>query len=342
MIIEELSNKDEQAWDNYVKTHDNTTFYHLIGWKELIEKVYNQKPIYLMARDEEAIQGILPLFLVKNKFLGKRLISIPFAIIGGVCAMRNIAKKMLIDKAIELTKSLDCDYLELRHLKEENRSDLKKNSDYFSFLLDLRADHEELWKNLRKTYRNLIRRAKKNDLQIKLNSNNLRKFYDIYSIGQRDLGTPIQSFSWIRNLFFDFSNNHTIATVEHNGKIISVFLLRYFNDTVSGIYAYSLKEYRHLYPTHLLYWELIKDSCEKGLKWFDFGRSIKTSGTYFFKNGWHAKPIQLNYQYYLNKARKIPNTSQANLKRQLFAKVWKRLPLSVANTLGPAIRKYFP
>ena len=96
-----------------------------------------------------------------------------------------------------------------------------------------------------------------------------------------------------------------------------------------------------MYPNYLLFWELIKYSCENGFLCFDFGRSIANDGTYLFKEGWGAKPMQLYYQYYTKKE-KIIDTSKSNPKRQFIAKIWKRLPLPVSNILGPRLRGNFP
>ena len=343
MIITKLStNDDELAWDEFVAHNDTATFFHQIAWKKLVEKCYKFKPIYLMAKDGGEIKGILPLFMIKNIFLGIRLISVPFSTVGGVCANSPIATHQLIKKAIELTQALGCDYLELRHLYEENIRNLVTKSNYFTFQLQLSPDPENVWRNLNKTNRKKIRRARNNNLHVILESKDFETFYRIYSQGQRNLGTPIQDYKWLKNLFFDFPDNHFIAMAEHNEKTVATLFWRRFKNSISGVLAYSLEEHRHLYPYHLILWELIEKACRNGYEWYDFGRSVKSSGTYFFKTTWRPENIKLNYQYYLNKSRNIPDTSQKNPKRQLFSKLWKRLPVSVANTLGPRIRKYFP
>ncbi|MFX0199988.1 MAG: FemAB family XrtA/PEP-CTERM system-associated protein [Candidatus Hodarchaeota archaeon] len=343
MIIKELSsNKDELAWDEFVSSTSNATFFHQIGWKKLVEKCYKYKPIYLMAKEAGEINGILPLFLVKNIFLGKRLISVPFAIAGGVCTNNTTATNILIDKAIELTKNFGCIYLELRNLEEENFDNLVKKGNYFNFRVRLNSDHQTLWKGLRPTNRRYIRKAQRNNLDIILHSKEFQQFYHVYSRGQRNLGTPIQAYEWLENLFFEFPDNHSIAMAIYNGKTVAAFLVRYFKNTVTYIFGYSLEEYRRLYPNYILIWELCQHACRNGYEWFDLGRSVKSSGTYFFKEGWSAKPVQLNYQYYLNKPINIPDTSQENPRRRLFSKIWKTLPVPLANTLGPVIRRRYP
>jgi len=70
MEFTELRNReDEKAWDSYVLKSSTTTFYHQIGWKNVVEKTYKHKPIYLIAKEEGEINGVLPLFLMKSMFL---------------------------------------------------------------------------------------------------------------------------------------------------------------------------------------------------------------------------------------------------------------------------------
>ncbi|MFX0199989.1 MAG: FemAB family XrtA/PEP-CTERM system-associated protein [Candidatus Hodarchaeota archaeon] len=342
MNVEELKRKDEKLWDDFVAANHNATFFHQIAYKTLVEKCYKYKPIYLIAKDAGEVNGILPLFLVNNIFLGKRLISLPFATVGGVCSNSIMAISILIDRAVELTNSLHCDYLEIRSLKEHKSTNVITKNNYFWFLLQLDLNPLTIWKNIGKTNRRLISKAKKNNLRVILNSKDFKTFLNIYSQGQRNLGTPIQDYKWLNSLFFDFPDNHSIALVEYNGKVITAIFSRYFKNTVSPVIGYSFEEYRHLNPMRIILWELIEDACRKGYEWFNFGRSVKSSGAYSFKAAWRAKPLQLYYHYYLCKSKKIPDTSQESVKRQLFAKVWKKLPMPVANRLGPPIRKYFP
>ena len=86
MEITELQKEEEKAGDSYVYNSNNSTFYHQIGWRNVVEKTYKHKPIYLIAKEEGEIKGILPLFFMKSMIFGKKLVSVPFAPYGGVCA----------------------------------------------------------------------------------------------------------------------------------------------------------------------------------------------------------------------------------------------------------------
>jgi FemAB-related protein (PEP-CTERM system-associated) len=341
MVIEELSDMYKSAWDEFVHFLPQATFFHLTGWKNLVEKVWRYKPVYLMARTGNEIRGILPLFLVRNLFFGKRLISVPFAVSGGVCTLSKDVEEALVRRAAQLTEEWNLDYLELRQIQEVS-GNLETDTRYVTFHLELNQGPDLIWKNLRKSLRRCIKKAMNNDLQVDFESRDIKTFYRFYSEDQRNFGTPVQGFRWIKLLFNDFPENHAIARVRHGSRTVAMFLVRRFKETVSEVLGNDLPEFRHMYPNHILEWRLLEDACKRGYTRYDFGRSLRESGPYFFKMGWGADPVQMHYQYYMNKRKKMPDHSQVNPSRKRLASVWKRFPVPLANALGPVIRKRFP
>jgi len=117
--ITELERKDEAAWDAYVYNSPTSTFYYQqrsiliklfksLMWRNVVEKTYKHKPIYLMAKEDSEIKGALPLFLMRSWVFGKKLVSVPFAPYGGVCANNKIVEEALIEEAKRITeKCLD-------------------------------------------------------------------------------------------------------------------------------------------------------------------------------------------------------------------------------------------
>ena len=112
--ITELRNKDEKAWDSYVHISNSSTFYHQIGWRNVVEKTYKHKPIYLIAKEEDEIKGVLPLFLMRSMLFSKKRVSVPFAPYGGVCADNKTVENALIGEAKRITVECDANYPELQ------------------------------------------------------------------------------------------------------------------------------------------------------------------------------------------------------------------------------------
>ena len=85
MEITELQREDEKAWDSYIYKSSSSTFYHQLGWRNVVKKTYKHKPIYLVAKENGEIKGVLPLFLMRSVIFGKKLISVPFIPFGRAC-----------------------------------------------------------------------------------------------------------------------------------------------------------------------------------------------------------------------------------------------------------------
>ena len=102
--IYKLEREEEKAWDEYVWNSYSSTFYHQIGWRNVVEKTYKHKPIYLIAKENGELRGVLPLFLIKSIFFGKKLVSVPFAPYGGICADNEAIEKRLLKKLRGLQK----------------------------------------------------------------------------------------------------------------------------------------------------------------------------------------------------------------------------------------------
>lgn len=336
MEICELKEEDEKAWDEYVLNHPGSTFYHQTRWKKVVMKSYGHKPYYLLAKEDGKIRGLLPLFLIKNMLFGRKLVSVPFAPYGGAIGDNQAIEDLLIEYAVNVTNESDADYLELRS-NIPKVTNLILNNKYMTLLLKLDKEPGIVWNRFNNKVRNAVRKSIKTRLEI--SNGDVNDFYDLYSRNLRDLGTPPHNKNFFNFVLSEFGNDAEILIVRHNGKPIACIILLYFKDTVISGWAASDRKYSDLNPNNFLYWNAIKAACEKGYKVFDFGRSLSDSGTYKFKKAWGAEENQLQYMYYLNKIKCVPDISQINPKRMMFARAWKNVPLSITNSFGPLLRK---
>ena len=84
-----------------------------------------------------------------------------------------------------------------------------------------------------------------------------------------------------------------------------------------------------------MYWEVMRRAAARGCRLFDFGRSKVGTGAFAFKKNWGFAPAPLHYRFQLAPGAAIPDHNPLNPKYRLFIAAWKRLPLPVANLLGP-------
>ena len=124
------------------------------------------------------------------------------------------------------------------------------------------------------------------------------------------------------------------------GTPIAGVLSFYYKDRVLPFYAGSLFKYRKLCPNDFMYWQLMKDGCEKGFKVFDYGRSKLGTGSYSFKKNWGFEAKPLAYQYQLITAKEMPNLSPANPKYKRKIELWRKMPFALTKIIGPPLAKY--
>ena len=89
----------------------------------------------------------------------------------------------------------------------------------------------------------------------------------------------------------------------------------------------------------LLYWSLIEYACDGEFKYFDFGRSTPDEGTYKFKEQWGAKPASLYWHKIASDGQPVNNNQSEKSKFGKAIRYWKKVPVPVANVIGPLIRK---
>jgi FemAB-related protein (PEP-CTERM system-associated) len=86
-----------------------------------------------------------------------------------------------------------------------------------------------------------------------------------------------------------------------------------------------------------MYWEVMRHAAARGCTSFDFGRSKVGTGAFSFKKNWGFAPTPLLHRFRLAPGAEIPDHNPLNPKYALFIAAWKRLPLPVANIIGPHI-----
>lgn len=313
--------------------------YHQIGWKEVIEKSFGHKTFYLMAEDESGdVVGILPLVQLKSRLFGNFLISLPYFNYGGACVSKQEALYSLLSNAEILAHETNAEHIEFRHT-ENFYPDLPVKTTKVAMRLTLPEDAQTLFKSFAAKLRSQIRRAEKENMVAVMGRlDELDHFYAVFSQNMRDLGTPVYSKSFFRNIMESFTETTWIGTVfTKDGLPVASGFLVGFKDHLEIPWASSLRKYNSLSPNMLLYWSVLKFACESGYRIFDFGRSTPGEGTYRFKEQWGAKPAQLYWHYWLREGRSLPELNPHNPKYQLAIRIWKRLPVPLTRILGPMI-----
>lgn len=341
----ELYNGSGGEWDAHVNRSPTASIYHQFGWKSVIEGTYGHKPYYLTAKENGEIKGILPIFLISSRMSGRVMVSLPFHCIGGVCADDESTRQVLLDEAIRLTNEESAEYLELRQAETITREDLRVKENKVTCILPLDKDPEAIWnKRFCSNLRNKIRKAEKHELKVSAGDGTrfIKEFYNIFARNMRDLGTPVVSKRLFENIVKEFPGQAKVFVAYYKDKAIGAKFVMYFKDTMYFIWASSLRDHFDMASASLLNWESIRQACLDGYRFCDFGRSTEGDGAFKFKTQYGVEVKRLHWYYYLNGKTELPGLDKENKKYRTVIELWKRLPVSVANRIGPCIVKYIP
>lgn len=337
-------NDDRLKWDDYVLSHPSGGPYHLFAWKQAVEKAYYHKGLYLIAEDEqESIQGVLPLILMKPPFLKAVLVSLPFCDYGGVLSDSTEAAERLTSRAIELATAnraeldIRCRYPQ-PHLQDSTLFSVSNHKS--RMLLTLPESPEALWNIFKSKLRSQIRKPQKEGLTFRMGFSELiDSFYSVFSRNMKELGSPVHAKKWFHAVLDAFGDRAHIGMVYKEYSPIAAGIVLDCKDTVSIPWASTRREYNHLSPNMLLYWGFLEYACDNGFSNFDFGRSTPDEGTYRFKEQWGAKPELLHWYAMGGKDQEKAPSSNGNA-RKMAEKAWSRLPQLLADRLGPMVRKF--
>ena len=335
--IRELTESEFERWDSFVKDCPDATFFHLAGWKTVLEQAFGHRTHYLYAERDGVIEGILPLGHIKSLLFGNTLVSTPFCVYGGIASLSDQAASSLRRAATSLAEELRVDALELRNLQSPNW-DWPEKQLYVTFRKEIDPDPDVNLKAIPRKQRAMVRKGIKAGLSSEPDDD-WQRLYRAYSESVRNLGTPVFSARLFRALKEVFGDACGVLMITHEGKDIAGVMSFYFRDEVLPYYGGSIGAARRLAGNDFMYWELMRRSCENGIKVFDYGRSKEGTGSYSFKKNWGFTPQPLHYQYHLVKSAAIPEVNPMNPKYQLFIKAWIKLPLPVANFVGPMLAK---
>jgi serine/alanine adding enzyme len=334
---------DRDSWNAYVRESEKSTCYHLIGWKDVIERSFGHKTYYFLSEDKNnTINGILPLVHLRSVLFGNFMISLPYFNYGGICADNKEIADQLLREARRVAVGKNSNHIELRHTQDAH-SELHVKTAKVSMRLLLPEDPNVLWGSLNSKLRSQIKRPAKEEMYSKIGrEEELDSFYDVFSINMRDLGTPVYPREFFKNILREFQETWIITVYTREGRpAASGFLLGYRRQ-LEIPWASSLRKHNRYGPNMLLYWNSLKFACENGYNVFDFGRSTIGEGTYRFKEQWGAKPVQLYWHYWLKNSVSVPEINPKNPKYQVAMKIWKMLPVALTKAIGPGIVKNLP
>lgn len=333
---------DAEEWDASVRAFDDATFCHLYGWRAVMEDALGHETHWWTAVDSSGeVRGLLPLVRVRSVLFGDYLVSMPFLNYGGPIGTLE-ARRRLAGHAAELAQELSVDLLELRARTELPAEDLVPNRRKVTVVKSLPDSKDELWEDgLRSKVRSQVRRPMKEGMEVRFGAELLEPFYEVFATTMRDLGTPVLPKAFFETIRDHLAAASLFAVVELDGEPLAAGCGLFHGGELEITWAGASREHSRLAPNMLLYWGMMEEGVRRGMDTFNFGRCTPDSGTHRFKRQWGTEDQPLPWlQWSPSGVASTPNPDSP--KYRLATDLWSRLPVGVANRLGPPLSRVIP
>jgi len=177
------------------------------------------------------------------------------------------------------------------------RAGVRTNNDDETLALNLADGFDAVYKGWTKGHRYAARKACREGVSVKLAStlDDWRAYYRVYEDSLRRWGHKASSiYSWqlFAEMFRRKSPNINLWLSFWQNRVIAGALCFYAKIHAVYWHGAALEAYFSLRPVNLLFYEAIKDACDKGYTWFDFNPSGGKEGVRTFKKRFGAEVLQ--------------------------------------------------
>ena len=328
-------------WDEFVRSSEGWTHCHLWGWRAVMQQALGHETLYLGARTSVGqLDGILPLVRVRSVLFGHYLMSMPFLNYGGPIGSGE-AVRALADDAVRRADSDGCQMLELRS-RAERPTDMPASHRKITVTLQLvSGDPDAVVAEFPAKLRSQIRRPMREGIEVRFGHDQLGSFYAVFAEHMRDLGTPVLGRGFFESISSTFGDDVWFGCAWHSGKPVAAGCGFRWGSEFEMTWASALRAYNRTSANMLLYWRFMERATNEGLATFNFGRCTPGGGTHRFKQQWGGEDETLWWYHResdAGAATPSPNTGALSL----GPRIWRHLPLAVANVVGPRIVRFIP
>ena len=327
-------------WSQFLFEIEAHSTYHRYEWLQALSEYSNFEIFLFVLKVDNKIVAGVPMLFMKSLLFGKCMVSVPYVNYGGMLAHSNELTMILLEHIKEWATEEKIDFFEFRTTTSGLKLPVK--SEKCSMILPLPPTNELLEEQLNAKVRAQYKKADTYKPEVFFGGLELLDdFYKVFSQNMRDLGTPVYGKSLFKKILQEKETNAFLCVVKIYNKPTSVAFLTGYRDLLEIPWASTLRSANKYDANMWMYRMILQKAIDLGYEYFDFGRSTKHASTYKFKKQWGAQPIE-HHWYYLLRSNEMPQTNPNNPKYRLLIAMWKRLPVWVANIIGPHVVKNIP
>lgn len=312
---------DKAQWENFVGGQKPDTFLQSWNWGDF-NKISGSKIWRFGIFNNDELMGVALVIRINAK-RGKFLFC-PHLIVNSKTA------NQFFDYLKDLAIKEKVDFVRISPLIENTPENLKIFQDYgfrdapvhmmhpeLSWILDISRTEEEIMKGMRKTTRNLVRRAEKEGVEV-VEVKNIEGIEDFYRLHEQTVGrhgfVPF-SKDYLKKEFEAFSPDNQISVFfgRHEGVVLSSAIIVFSGD--SAFYHHGASQTSKIPVSYLLLWKIIQEAKKRRCVRFNFwGIAPENmpkhpwSGLTLFKTGFggykeeylHCQDLPITSKYWFN------------------------------------------
>ncbi len=341
MEIKIIKESMKEQWEEYINKNPYSIAWQSYEWSNVLRRHYKFDFYPVAAFEGSEIAGIFPLYHMKTLFSKDLLTSVPYAVAGGIVSDDKDVRKLLLDKAIEISREHNSCRITLKQYKVRIDGDLRTDENYYNRELGLSENIAEAWDKISEINRGKIDEGEKSNPVLRYPSEDIDEFYKLLLNHSHNNGMPCVAKTWIEDLIH--FKMYSIAFIKVSGNIVAATMVKKFKDTVSFPFTcINTTDSRNRMFAYSLYWGLIRKFASEGTRIFHSGRIPETDLTDDYRLGWGGTKYRYYYQYYPDNMAKTEYAVKRGRKREIFESCWKLMPRSIVKMVGPHIVRQFP
>lgn len=292
-----FSKQLHDEYDSFLLSVPESLLYYSRSYKALLESLLGCNSRYLIALEEGAITGVLPIMETEGP-LGRVMNSLPFyGSHGGVLARSDRARNALVEEYSSVVAAEDV----VTSVWIENPfvstgvsppHDIVDTRLSHSTPLTGLRDEDELMAVIRSSARRNVRKAQAENTQVEIDNNAWEYLEEMHTRTMRAIGGKPKShqfFQAVPHLFTPGEEFNIFVATRHS-RPIAALLVFYFNKTVEYFTPVTTPEERERQPMAAILVAAMTDAARRGFENWNWGGTwLSQDGVAKFKTKWGAR-----------------------------------------------------
>jgi Acetyltransferase (GNAT) domain len=295
-----------EQYEAFVLSHPETLLYQSWRYQSLLTELLGCTQQGLLAlADDGRIAAALPLMAMDGP-LGRVLNSLPFygsngGLIGddpfALAALRGAYKAITQTAGVAVSTVIENPLaahsaLDLEHDLVDQRIG------QFTPLLQSSDVQEGLMQSFHYKTRNMIRKAEKVGVTVRVDSDAMPFLYATHQENMREIGGLAKPYGFFEKLpqHFEAGRDYRIYAASLSGEVVAAVLVFFYNRTVEYYTPVVRKEFRETQALSAAIFSAMCDAASEGFSWWNWGGTwLSQDGVYRFKSRWGTRDIPYHY-----------------------------------------------